>query len=142
MDLPAKQQIFDFEHVTELGKKYDGQFTALCSLNVGQKHMLELEKTRLLGNFPNPTDSLDGIAIILSNLRAKLIDGPPWWTQSGGGYNIEDEDALVALYSKLLDVEAKWKTDLKEKALKLKEKTSQQETSPDLTPAVTTPSQS
>jgi len=140
MDLPAKQQVFDFEYVTELGKKYDGQFTVLCSLNVGQKHMMELEKTRLLGNFPNPTDSLDGIAIILSNLRAKLLDGPPWWMQSGGGYNIEDEDALVSLYRKVLDVEVKWKADLKEKAQKLKEKT---EVSQAQAPApAATPSQS
>lgn len=140
MDLPAKQQVFDFEHITELGKKYDGQFTVLCSLNVGQKHMMELEKTRLLGNFPNPTDSLDGIAIILSNLRAKILNGPSWWTQSGGGYNIEDEDALVALYRNVLDVEVKWKTDLKEKAQKLKEKTSSEAIPAPTAPA--TPSQS
>ena len=116
MDLPSKQQVFDFEYVTDYGKKYDGQFTVLCSLNMGQKHTLELEKTRLLGNYINPTEGLIGLAIVLSNLRVKVIDGPAWWTQSNGGATIEDEDALVALFNKLQEAEGKWKMDLLEKA--------------------------
>jgi hypothetical protein len=121
MDLPLKQQVFDFEYVTELGKKYDGQFTVLCSLNIGQKHALELEKTRLLGNFAEPTPGLEGLAIVLSNLRAKVVDAPNWWMQSSGGATVEDEDALVALYRKLQEVEQKWKNDLLDKAKKAQE---------------------
>lgn len=121
MDLPLKHQVFDFEYITELGKKYDGQFTVRCSLNIGQKHAMELEKSRLLGNFASPTAGLEGLAIVLSNLRHKVIDGPPWWTQSNGGANIEDEDALVALFRKLEETEIKWKTDLLDKAKKAQE---------------------
>jgi hypothetical protein len=116
MDLPSKKQVFDFEHTTELGKKYEGQFTVLCSLNIGQKHALELEKTRLLGNYSNPTDGLSGIAIVLSNLRIKVLDGPAWWMQSMGGANIEEEEVLVNLYQKIQEAEIKWKTDLMEKS--------------------------
>lgn len=132
MDLPLKHKVFDFEYTTEMGKKYDGTFTALCSLNVGQKHALELEKTRLLGNYPEPTEGLLGVALVLSNLRAKIVDAPNWWMQSNGGASIEDEDALVALYRKLEEVEAQWKTDLLDKAKAAREKT--QET-PAATPA-------
>jgi len=121
MDLPLKQQVFDFEHTTDLGKKYDGTFTVLCSLNIGQKHALELEKTRLLGNFASPTAGLEGLAICLSNLRIKILNGPNWWLQSSGGATIEDEDALVALYRKLQEVEDKWKDDLLDKAKKAQE---------------------
>jgi len=121
MDLPLKQQVFNFEFTTDLGKKYDGQFTVLCSLNIGQKHALELEKTRLLGNFAAPTAKLEGLAICLSNLRSKILDGPNWWMQSSGGATIEDEDALVALFRKLQEVEDKWKEDLMEKAKKAQE---------------------
>lgn len=116
MDLPSKEKTFSFDHVgLDTGKEYKGQFTVLCLLNVGQKHQLSLEKTRLLGNYPNPTDDLAGFAVILANLRAKIVEAPEWWKQSGGGSTIEDEDALVALYRKLEEAELQWKADLKKK---------------------------
>jgi hypothetical protein len=116
MDLPLKQRTFNFDHTgEETNKKYDGMFTVWCSLTVGQKHALALEKTRLLGNYANPTDDLAGLAIILANLRAKIVDGPNWWTQSQGGALIEDEDALVALYRKVQEAEVAWKEELKKK---------------------------
>ncbi len=120
MDLPSKEKTFDFEHVGEtMGKEYKGRFTVLCVLNVGQKHSLALEKTRLLGNYPNPTDDLSGFAIILANLRAKVIDAPEWWKQSSGGALIEDEDALVKLYRKVQEAEEEWKEELKKKTQKI-----------------------
>jgi hypothetical protein len=123
MDLPSKQSVFDFEHIGDLTeKKYDGAFTVVCALNMAQKHALELEKTRLLGNYANPTDGLAGIAIILANLRVKIIDAPEWWKQSNGGYDIMDEDCLVALYKKVQEVEAKWREDIKAKGKSALEK--------------------
>lgn len=119
MDLPSKEKTFDFEHVGETtGKEYKGRFTVLCVLNVGQKHALSLEKTRLLGNYQNPTDDLAGLAIILANLRAKVVEAPEWWKQSQGGVLIEDEDALVVLYRKIQEAEFEWKEELKKKTQK------------------------
>lgn len=120
MDLPSKENTFDLEHVGEdTGKRYEGRFTVLCTLNIGQKHALALEKTRLLGNYPNPTDELAGFAILLANLRAKVIDGPEWWKQSIGGSLIEDESVLVDLYRKVQEAELEWKEDLMKKTQKL-----------------------
>ena len=117
MDLPSKEKTFDFDYTAELtNKRYDGRFTVLCSLNIGQKHAMALEKTRLLGSYQNPTDDLFGFAIILSNLRAKVIDGPEWWKQSRGGSTIEDEDVLVQLYNKVQEAESQWKENLRQKA--------------------------
>lgn len=116
MDLPSKEKTFDFEHIGETtGKKYDGRFTVLCVLNVGQKHSLALEKTRLLGNYANPTDDLAGLAIILANLRAKIVEAPEWWKQSNGGASLDDEDAMVVLYRKVQEAEFQWKEELKKK---------------------------
>ena len=129
MDLPSTQTVIDFEFTSDLGKKYEGQFTINCLLNMRQKHLLELEKTRLLGNYPNPTDELAGISVILANLRNRIVDGPPWWTQSDGGYNIPDIDALTKLYDEVLKAESEWRIKLKEKAKKLQ----------DPTPATTSP---
>lgn len=119
MDLPSKEKTFEFEHIGETtGRKYDGRFTVLCTLNVGQKHALALEKTRLLGGYLNPTDDLITFAIVLANLRAKIlyVDAPEWWKQSQGGAVIDDEDVLIALYSKVQEAEQEWREKLKEKA--------------------------
>lgn len=121
MDLPNTQSVFDFDFTSDLGKKFDGQFTVTCLLNMRQKHLLELEKTRLLGNYPNPTDELAGIAVILANLRGRIVNGPTWWEQSDGGYNISDIDVLTALYNKVIAAESEWRTKLKEKTKKLQE---------------------
>lgn len=126
MDLPKIESVFDFDFTSELGKKYDGRFTVACLLDMGQKHRLELEKTRLLGNYQNPTDGLAGIAIVLANLRIKIIDAPEWWKQSNGGFSIKDEDALVALYDKVQGAEAEWRNQLAEMKKKALEATSSQ----------------
>lgn len=125
MDLPSKEKTFAFEHTGETtGKKYEGQFTVLCVLNVGQKHAMALEKTRLMGNYINPTDDLAGFAVILASLRARIVSGPEWWNQSGGGAVIDDEDALVVLYRKITEAELEWKEDLKKKTQKIAEQAS------------------
>jgi len=124
MDLPSKEKTFTFEHIGDTTeKKYDGQFTVRCVLNVGQKHAMALEKTRLLGNYDHPADELEGIAVILANLRAKIVEAPEWWKQSLGGSLIDDEDALVILYRKILETEVEWKEDLKKKTQKIADQT-------------------
>jgi hypothetical protein len=123
MDLPSTQSVFDFEFTSELGKKYDGRFTVLCVLDMRTKHRLELEKTRLLGNYSNPTDDLAGIAVVLSTLRMRIVDGPEWWKQSDGGYDITDFDALTSLFDKVLAAETEWRAKLREKVKKLQEPT-------------------
>lgn len=129
MDLPSRESAFDFEHVgADTGKKYDGQFKVLCLLDMGQKHRLELEKTRLMGNYANPTDGLAGLAVILATLRVRIIDAPEWWKQSGGGFGIQDEDALVALYDKVLGAESEWRSKMVEKGKKAQETSSQSST--------------
>lgn len=119
MDLPSKEKTFDFEHVGQTtDKKYDGRFTVRCVLNVGQKHALALEKTRLMGSYENPSDELVGLAIVLATLRARIVDAPEWWKQSQGGSLIDDEDALVYLFQKIQEAESEWKEELKKKTQK------------------------
>ena len=124
MDLPTNQSVFDFDFTSEIGNKFQGQFTVLCVLDMKAKHRLELEKTRLMGNYSNPTDELAGSAIMLATLRIRITDAPEWWKQSDGGYNISDFDTLTALYDKVMTAEAEWRSKLKEKAKKLSETTS------------------
>lgn len=117
MELPKKEHVFDFDYKDETGHQYDGRFVCKCALNIGDKHAVELEKTRLQGNYANPTDRLQAIATVLANLRIRIIpkDTPTWWQQSAGGAELE-EDVLAALYDKVMEGDILWRQKLDEKA--------------------------
>jgi len=116
MDLPKKERTFSFSYVSQdSGTAYEGTFTIKCKLNVAEKYQLELEKSRLISDMANPTNGLMGMAIALSTLRTKIVDGPNWWTQ-GRGISIEDEDALVTLFDKVEEESLNWRKELEEKA--------------------------
>lgn len=128
MDLPKKESTFDFEYQgITTGREYKGQFTVKCVLNMAMKHQLELEKTRLMADYNNPSDGLAGLAVILSKLRIHIIDAPEWWQQSRGGMAIEDEDLLVALYDRILEAEEKWREKVRSKGTKAQEQNQKDE---------------
>jgi len=112
MDLPKREKTFYFDYEGESGFRYEGSFTVKCRLTVAEKYASELEKTRLQGDTSNPSAGLSGMAIAISTLRSRVVDGPNWWKQ-GLGLGIEDEDALVELYSKVEEIAAEWALDVK-----------------------------
>jgi hypothetical protein len=117
MELPKNEATFDVDVLGDTTfKQYQGQFSCRCVLNLGQKHAMELEKSRLLGSYSNPTEELEGLAIIFATLRAKLTDGPEWWKQSLGGATIGDENILIELYNKVEKAEKEWRQKVKELA--------------------------
>lgn len=115
--LPKNEAVFDFEAVGDTtGETYKGQFTVRCVLNIAGRHSLELEKTRLMADYANPSSGLAGIAISLATVRAKIVDAPAWWKNSDEGSQIIDENIVFALYDKCNEVEAKWRDSLKKDA--------------------------
>jgi hypothetical protein len=117
MELPKNEAAFEVDiQGDDTLKQYQGMFTCRCILTMGQKHAKELEKSRLLGNYKNPTPELEGIAEVFATLRAKLIDAPEWWKQSAGGTTLNDENVLVALYNKVEKAEQEWRQKVKELA--------------------------
>lgn len=117
MELPKNEATFEVDlQGSATLKEYKGQFSCRCVLTMGQKHSMELEKSRLLGNYANPTPELEGIAIIFASLRAKLVDAPEWWKQSQGGTSISDENILVELYNQVEKAEQEWRQKVKDLA--------------------------
>jgi hypothetical protein len=117
MDLPKNEKVFLFEHTGSTSQfLYTGQFTVKCVLNIADKRILEIEKTKLQSDFVNPTDDLRVLADILANLKVRVIDAPEWWKQSNNGATLLDQDALIALFYKVIDQEVAWREEL----LKLK----------------------
>lgn len=115
--LPKRERKFSIDVEGEFtGYKYAGEFTVKCSLSILEKQALELEKTRLLADFQNPTSGLLGIAHALSNLRTKIVKAPEWWTESLAGTKIEDENIFGALMDECSRAEKEWRDDVKKKA--------------------------
>lgn len=112
--LPVNKKSFDFDVVGEdTGMSYKGTFTAKCVLNTNDRHRRELEKTRLQADYQNPSVGLSGIATALSSIRVRIETGPAWWVDTNYGGDIIDQNIILELYDKCLEMEQKWKDDLK-----------------------------
>lgn len=118
MDLPKNQKSFQLDYTGELtGKRYEGTFTVKCVLNMAEKRKLEIERSGLSADLNNPTGNLNAIALVVSNLRVRVIDAPDWFKQSIVSLDILDEDVLFEVYSKALDKSEEWITEVKKKSL-------------------------
>jgi hypothetical protein len=125
MELPKNETTFSVDLAGDTTfKRYEGQFTVRCILTAGQRHTMELEKSRLLGSSLNPTDALVGLAEVLATLRARVIESPSWWKDSLSGSNLSDENVLMELYNKVNEAETQWRLKVKELANPSKDSTS------------------
>ena len=81
--LPKIERSFDLDYIGKTtGLAYKGVFTVKCLLNIGQKHAVELEKSRLIADQRNPTNGLLNIAVALAELRGRIVEAPSWWKDS------------------------------------------------------------
>jgi len=115
--LPPNEKSFDFSEIgNTTGLKYEGRFKCKCVLDIAGKHALELEKTRLMADFANPTGGLEGIALTIATIRAKLVDWPAWWEETNRGLAVRDENVIMELYDSVVEEEIKWRAALKAQA--------------------------
>jgi hypothetical protein len=95
-NLPKNEKTFSVDLTGEdTGQKYTGEFTVRCVLNMSGKHQLELEKTRLMADYANPSRGLAGIAISLATIRARIVKAPEWWAETDAGAEILDENVVL-----------------------------------------------
>lgn len=115
--LPKNERSFDIDVIGDAtGVQYKGTFTAKCILNMAGRHAMELEKTRLMSDYANPSAGLAGISITLATIRAKVIEGPAWWKDSDGGSTIIDDNVLIYIYDEIAKLESAWRKELKKAA--------------------------
>ena len=117
MNLPKNEKTFSFSKVGEItGFKYEGQFTVKCALSLGDKRLIEIEKSRLSVDLMNPTGNLDAISRIMANLRVRVINGPEWFNQQVNTMSILDEEVVFEVYSEALKASEEWLKELKKEA--------------------------
>ena len=117
MELPKNESSFYFKHVGELTKReYDGDFKVKCLLSIGDKRILEIEKSQLTVDLSNPTGNLSAIGTVVANLRVRIIDSPDWFKQNIRSLDLLDEEVFFELYSKCIDAETEWIKSLKKES--------------------------
>lgn len=120
--LPKNERTFTVSVEGDVtGEKFEGQFTAKCVLNMAERHTKELEKTRLMADYANPSGSLAGLAEILSTTKVKLVSWPDWWANLDFGSQVLDENIIIEIYDKVQALEKEWKTEIRKKAKEAKE---------------------
>jgi hypothetical protein len=120
--LPKNEKSFDVDVIgSTTGHIYKGQFTVKCVLDIKGRHSLELEQTRLLADYANPTPGLMGIAHSLSHIRAKTVAAPDWWKNSDDGADILDENLIAAVLDKCKEMERDWRKEVSELTKKANE---------------------
>jgi hypothetical protein len=115
--LPKNRKTFSIDVTgNDTYVKYTGEFTVKCILDMTDKHSLELEKTRMMADYANPSRNLAGIALFLATVRTKIIDAPKWWEELSGASKLIDENVLIHLYDKCTEAEEEWRKKVKELA--------------------------
>ena len=126
--LPKRQKTFTLDvEGHDTGLQYKGEFTIQSVLTMSGKHALELEKTRLMADYANPSRGLAGISISLATIRAKLIKAPDWWGELNEGADILDENVIVEIYDHTLEAESEWRESIAKKAKEAKAEQKQED---------------
>ena len=112
--LPKKEKTFNIDlKGDDTLAEYKGDFTVRCVLGMAQRHSLELEKTRLMADYANPSQGLRSISIALANVRARIVESPKWWRDLNNGGDILDENIVFDLYAECLKAEDEWRDKVK-----------------------------
>ena len=117
MDLPKNEATFHFEHTGETtGRKYEGDFTVKCVLNLADKRALEVQKSNISLDLNNPSANLSAISDVVSNLRVRVIDAPDWFKQVIVSLDVYDDELFFEIYGKCLEKSEEWLRSLKKEA--------------------------
>jgi hypothetical protein len=110
------------------GEVYEGVFEVRKVLTPTQKSMADFERRAFLGN-PGTNEDIDPevaeLAFAIGQLKVRIVKGPKWFTESNGLKSFLDQNVLIELTKQVLEIELKFKTDLKAKADKAKQSLTQ-----------------
>lgn len=120
--LPKRQKSFDIQVSGDTtGLDYKGTFTVKTGLSLQEQHAVELNRTRMMADYKNPTVGLQRIALSLSELETRIIEAPAWWKELGNGYDVIDINVVEEVFIKAMSAESEWRDALKKKADEAKE---------------------
>ena len=123
--------MFDTSHISFMidlegdvtGHRYEGTFKSKPILTHAEQLARDIVTRDLLG--PNPKDgSIRAVsqASIIAEIRVRCVATPSGWKDARDGLGLYDENVIAVVYDKILEIDAKWKADVKAKAEEAKVK--------------------
>jgi hypothetical protein len=104
------------------GTDWTGKFTAKKRLSFNDQLRRDLLRRQMLGTAEaKPSDRAASMADVFSELMVRLVTSPSWWTDNDEGRELSDENVIVEVYKKALEVEQKALEALQKKATEAKE---------------------
>ncbi len=124
-ELVNEQLFFESTEAGEIsGEKYQGTFEVRKVLTPAQKAQADVERRNFLGN-PLAGEAVDPetaeLAFAISQLKVRIVKAPKWYQESNNLKNFIDNNVLVELVNKVIEIEINFKKSIKEKADKAKE---------------------
>lgn len=114
--LPSREAIFLFDETDEFGIRYHGEFKVHCVCDIGTKHKIELQKTRLMADYANPSPGLIALAESIADVRGRIIESPEWWRKDlDEGAALIDPNILFKIQEKCAECEKAWKESVMKK---------------------------
>ncbi len=103
----------------DTGESFLGKFTVKTRLSHGEKIEQDIVRRNLLGGQPNGAVANErslNTCEILSQLAVRVVSAPSWWENSDNGKSLYDDNVLVEVFTKAVQVEVDAKAELKKAA--------------------------
>lgn len=117
---------FSVNHEGALAGSYIGQFVFKCFLLPYERLSASKEKRDLLGEFGVAATAYEqNLALALSELKYRIVQAPPFWTQNNMLGNIADSDLIFKVYEAAMDSQEMYleqKEENKKKMLEILQK--------------------
>lgn len=102
---------------------WKGEFRAKKRLSHRDQLLKDQVRRELLGGQAGqPTERALSTSMILSELRVRLTKFPAWWTETGLGLDLDDDNVIGEMYDKALSIEQEAIDAKKKKAEAVQEK--------------------
>lgn len=99
------------------GVEVSGKFTAKKRLSFNDQLRRDQYRRQMLGaGDGEPSARAASMAQIFSETLVRLITAPSWWTDADEGRELSDENVVVEVYQKVLDIEKRAVEEVQAKA--------------------------
>lgn len=117
MFLANNQETF---HVKIQGDKtkewFEGDFTVLCLLDMGQQMDVALRTDRYNGGSKTLPEQFKLFNRMIAELDVRVTKSPTWWSESSGGWNLHDTNIVREVFVKAIEAEDGFGKKVAEKA--------------------------
>lgn len=101
----------------ETGDLFPGTFRAKQKLSWNDYIQIDKYRRELIG--PNAAEadiSVQNRCMYVAELSVRLTESPDWWKQKRGGLDIVDDNVVIEVYEKALQIRKKWLDSVQVKA--------------------------